>query len=69
MNGIINPVVNKFGYEVIRADKYLIPGQITSQIVELYLYSYIKELQDFTRLSKKLGLSGNNVANDVLKLC
>ena len=35
MNEIINPVVNKFGYEVIRADKYSIPGQITSQIVEL----------------------------------
>ena len=35
MNEIINPVVNKFGYEVIRADKYSISGQITSQIVEL----------------------------------
>ena len=35
----------------------------------MYLYSYIKESQNFTRLSKKLGLSGNNVANDVLKLC
>jgi len=36
---------------------------------ESYLYSYIKESQNFTRLSKKLRLSGNNVANNVLKLC
>jgi len=35
MNEIINPIVgNKFGYEVIRADKYSAPGQITIQIVE-----------------------------------
>ena len=36
MNEIIKPIVgDKFGYEVIRADKYPIPGQITPQIVEL----------------------------------
>lgn len=36
MNEIIEPICHdEFGYEIIRADKYHVIGQITSQIVEL----------------------------------
>lgn len=35
MNEIIEPITDEFGYKVIRADKYPVPGQITPQIVEL----------------------------------
>ena len=32
---IIEPIVSSFGYKIIRADKYQVPGQITYQIIEL----------------------------------
>lgn len=39
MGRIIEPVTREFGYEVIRADQYPVPGQITSQIVNLIVES------------------------------
>ena len=36
---IIKPIVNEFGYDVIRSDEYQVIGQITHQIVKLIVES------------------------------
>ena len=51
-------------------ERVLIEEEVKRETIDKgYLYSYIKKSQNFTRLSKRLGLSENNVANNALKLC